>query len=611
MKNKIALFTVAIIFSLTPVLVFAQEDINAGFNPNQLITDATFSDTKTFGGAAGVQKFLESKNSPLANTSAQFVALLKEPNITILKQSLSDPEPSLDHNRSAAELIWDAAQVSGLNPQVILVTLNKEQSLITGRQTASTDQMQRALDFALGFGCPDSAACGDIYRGFYFQLFGNLDSTGNRYLGAAGSLIRSFNAPGGRGPAVAGVPAKTGDTITLDNTLGGYNGVQPQQIINLSNNATAALYRYTPHVFNGNYNFWKFFNSWFRYPNGTLIKGTDGLTYIIQNGTKQSVTAFVAQTRGLNISTAIQASQNELDGYPTEKPYTPADNTIISVDGKLFVFTDSVKHPASSFIVTQRGLNPASAVVVSASDVAVFVDGPQLTPSDGTVLRGTTGQAVYSVQAGTLKLFVPLTFAQRNAGKLMQIIPDDELATYPKSGYVPPANGSLVKPDDSLGVFVVEEGSEHPLTAELFRNRGYKFANISIVSHDVLNSIGVGAIATPHDNTFYKIGGQMYWYKDGTQHAISSFVSAQKKISSDFNFGVDEGKAWPTGTPISPRDGTIIKGDASQSVFFVQNGQLKPLTAEAFAKRKIKPKQISVLPQAEVDSYAKGDTLTQ
>ena len=26
-----------------------------------------------------------------------------------------------------------------------------------------------------------------------------------------------------------------------------------------ANNATAALYRYTPHVFNGNYNFWKFF----------------------------------------------------------------------------------------------------------------------------------------------------------------------------------------------------------------------------------------------------------------------------------------------------------------------------------------------------------------
>ena len=181
----------AIIFIMAiPVRSLAQGDIDPGFNSSKIIDDKVFSDTQTFGGPAGIQKFLETKNSILANTSPDFVAKLKEPNITILKQALDDPHPSADHMRSAAELIWDAAQSSGLNPQVILVILNKEQSLVTGRQNDSPEQTQRALDFAMGFDCPDASGCGTLFPGFYFQLFGNLDSSGNRYLGAVKSLMK-------------------------------------------------------------------------------------------------------------------------------------------------------------------------------------------------------------------------------------------------------------------------------------------------------------------------------------------------------------------------------------------------------------------------------------
>lgn len=612
MKQKF-LVSITLIFILAlPQGTLAANKIDPAFNPSKLIDDKVFSDTQTFGGAAGIQKFLESKNSILANTTPSFLAKLKEPQMSILKEGLEDPQPKLGKLRTAAELIWDAAQSSGLNPQVILVTLNKEQSLITGHQTSSPDQVQRALDHAMGFGCPDSGGCDSAFVGFYFQLFGNLDAEANRYLGSAKSLMRSFTTPGGRGPAVNGVPAKVGDSITLGNTLGGYDGVQSQQTVVLSNAATAALYRYTPHVFNGNYNFWRFFNTWFRYANGTLLKSGKKTTavYIIQNGAKQLVPEFVAKARGLNIGSALVVSPTELDSYPTEKVYGPADNTIISVDGKLYVFIANVKHPASAFVITQRGLNANNAITVSATEAKVFTDGPQLTPSNGTVLKGDNSAAIYLVDNGSLRLFSPFTFGQRNVAKQVKTAPQAEVDSYPKAGWVAPLDGTLVKAASSGTVYIVEGSVLRPLTGELFRNRGLSFKNIVVLSDEEFAGLPMGEFAAPKENTYFQSPSGLYLYKDGTTHKISSFVAAQKKLTPDFTFG-GEADRWPSGVPIMPRENTVVKGDKSQAVYLVQTGQLRLMTFEAFKARGVTQKQIMLLPQAEVDAYPKGDTLTK
>ena len=129
LKSKTLKLISAVILISIPLFAAAQT-ADPAFNPNNLISDAAFSDTQTFGGAAGIQKFLEIKGSVLANTDPSFLAELKEPNAILLKQALDDPEPNLPYLRTAAELIWDASQSTGLNPQVILVTMEKEEGLI-------------------------------------------------------------------------------------------------------------------------------------------------------------------------------------------------------------------------------------------------------------------------------------------------------------------------------------------------------------------------------------------------------------------------------------------------------------------------------------------------
>src|SRR4051812_26932090 len=100
LKQKTLKFVTALVLATSPLAVFAQP-VAPGFNPNQLISDKSFGDVQTFGGAEGIQKFLEAKGSVLADTDPVFLQKLKEPNITILKQALEDPEPAFPRLRTA------------------------------------------------------------------------------------------------------------------------------------------------------------------------------------------------------------------------------------------------------------------------------------------------------------------------------------------------------------------------------------------------------------------------------------------------------------------------------------------------------------------------------
>ncbi len=609
MTKKSLLFILATVvvssLGITPNLAQAQEAVLPGFTPNRLIEDSVFSDKTTFGGSEGIQKFLESKNSILANKSSDFVAKLREPNNAALKTTLEDSRPSLDHLRTAAELIWDASQTSGINPQVVIVTLQKEQGLITARQNATPEQVQTALDYAMGFGCPDSGGCGALYKGFYYQLFGNVDAENNRYLGATKSLMKSFTTPGGRGPFYNGAVSKVGDTIILGNTLGGYSPIEAQQSVIIENSATAALYRFTPHVFNGNYNFWRYMNQWFRYPTGTIISSPNGQKYMIQNGSRLQVNDFIARTRNLNLASPIMLSFNELESYPDGGLLGLADNTVAIAEGKVYVFLNNKKHAASPFVITQRGLSMNTAVNASVADLATYVDGPQLTPSEGSVLRGINGPAVYIVQNNQLRLISALVFAQRNLANKIQLLPDAELALYPKGGFLPPFDGTLVKSPSVQTVFLVRDQIKRPMTGLVFKTYGFKFADVKTISDDELLGMPTGTIAEPKDPTYYQIAGsgELYIYKNASRHFVSKFVAKQKAITADVTFNTDEVANWPEGDAILPKEGTLVKADNSATVYIVENGQLLALSGADFTTRKLSFKNVNVLSGAEVAKY--------
>lgn len=192
------------------------------FNANNLISDGEFVNVGDMG-TSEIQRFLNDQGSYLKDYS--------------------------ENGRSAAQIINDAVHGYGdasgtysgivinsstgtVNAKVLLVTLQKEQSLIS-----RTTQNTAALNAAMGYGCPDSGGCNSTYAGFTKQIEN-----------AAWQLRYNYE----RADKYSNSNFQVGQTFSFDD----YNGTHTGKY---DNKATAALYRYTPHVYNGNYNFWNMY----------------------------------------------------------------------------------------------------------------------------------------------------------------------------------------------------------------------------------------------------------------------------------------------------------------------------------------------------------------
>lgn len=193
------------------------------------------------------------------------------------------PEPidywTYSGNVDAARVIWKAAQHWGLNPQVILVTLQKEQSLLTDNDCIDNDGFER-LPKAMGYACFEgSNQCPQEWaRGFSKQVmkgawqlkfdkeraYGNIAWDGDGdvpYRGRMTEGIRKRCAPTCREPD---------PSLWEDIYYDGWTMIDGQRIF-IENGATAALYNYTPHL---NQSFPVFFTQYFGDPSVDANKDT-------------------------------------------------------------------------------------------------------------------------------------------------------------------------------------------------------------------------------------------------------------------------------------------------------------------------------------------------
>lgn len=215
-----ALATLVLVCTLS-VNVFAS---HPGFDPNNLITDGEFVDVNNMS-VDEIQRFLSKQGSYLKDysedgkTAAQIIA--DSARGVFRSQNLIDFVPT-------ASIKLDSS-TGTVNPKVILVTLQKEQSLIS-----KTTKDDNALRKAMGYGCPDSGSCSSEYAGFTKQV-------------EWGSWQLRFNYERAKDSGFSDY--QVGQSLTVS------NADSSSTTVTFSNRATASLYRYTPHVYNGNHNF--------------------------------------------------------------------------------------------------------------------------------------------------------------------------------------------------------------------------------------------------------------------------------------------------------------------------------------------------------------------
>lgn len=222
----------------------------ANFRPGNIISDAVFYDRNAMT-QAQIASFISSRVS--CGSSGTCLPNYRENTNSRAADQYCNGYTGAN-NETAAQIIYKVAQSCGLNPQAILVKLQKEQGLIT-MSSPSTSRYR----IAMGMGCPDTAACDTRYYGFQNQVYSGVRQL---ILYGQSSYFTWYD------------PGATRQVQYHPNASCGSSGVY------VENKATAALYYYTPYQPNqaalnagygtgnscsayGNRNFYNYFNDWF------------------------------------------------------------------------------------------------------------------------------------------------------------------------------------------------------------------------------------------------------------------------------------------------------------------------------------------------------------
>ena len=222
------------------------------FDPSFLISDELMYTSGTMT-AAQIQSFLDAK---VPNCQEGYTCLKDFTQKTASKAANTYCTGAYagSAKESAASIISKASQACGVSEKVLLTILQKEQGLVT-----HTWPSDFRFDLAMGFACPDNAACDPQYAGFQNQVYMAAQQL-KRY-----SMDPSFNwYPVGQTSKIQYHPNASCGT----------------QDVTIRNKATAALYYYTPYVPNaaalaagygtgdscsayGNRNFVNYYTDWF------------------------------------------------------------------------------------------------------------------------------------------------------------------------------------------------------------------------------------------------------------------------------------------------------------------------------------------------------------
>lgn len=392
------------------------------------------------------------------------------------------PPESGKTQMTVAEAIYDRAVVNKVNPKFLLVLLQKEQSLLT-----ETEPTARQLDWAAGYGCPDGGGCNDRWRGLWKQI------------NSASLQFRSYMDE----PQL--YKYKAGETYVFTNPYGTIS--QAEMTVTVANQATAALYNYTPHVYNGNYNFWKLWNRFFTrsFPDGSLVQAQGEVgVWLIQNGTKRPFTSRGALVSRYDPKRIITIGKSDLDAYPTGTPIKFALYTIVRTPaGDLYLLLDSTKRKiASPEVFRKIGFNPEEVESASNDDIASYQDSKPVTLEDayptGALLRDPATGGVYYVIDGTKAPLTHQVFLKtmfKNTAIIKATA--EQLADFEKVAPVKFSDGYLLKGDFGPGVYVISNGQKRPVASgEVFESLGYKWENIITVPGKVLDMYPLGEMLT-------------------------------------------------------------------------------------------------------------------
>lgn len=283
----------------------------SGFDPGTLISDDLFYDSNAMS-ASDIQSFLDSKIGTCTNgrcLNVLNVDISSRPARYSTTTGNLVCESIQGGSMRVSELVYRMQVACGISAKVILVTLQKEQGLVTNDGPSDWN-----LSAAMGQSCPDTAPCDPAYAGVGPQIVAGV------------TQLKIYKAARfGKQPGVQYIQ------YNPNADCGGTT-------INVTNYATAALYSYTPYQPNpaslaagwglgdgcssyGNRNFYNYYTSWFG-PASTANNPFGGYNLVVERG-QFTVRGWALDPNAKNTPLTISVSVNGVENWAT---FTANDN---------------------------------------------------------------------------------------------------------------------------------------------------------------------------------------------------------------------------------------------------------------------------------------------
>lgn len=278
----------------------------------------------------------------------------------------------------AADIIAKVGTACGISQKVLLVILEKEQSLVS-----STNASASQFAAATGFSCPDSTGCNPAYAGFFYQVY----DAAHQFQNYAHNPTK-WNYQAGRTNQILYSPScGYGPPVFIDNQ------------------ATAALYIYTPYqpdpaALNnlygtgdscssyGNRNFWRIYNDWFgasTAASSLLRTSTDATVYLVSGGIKYPVPNTSILSALAPLGQVGIVSQALIDSYTTSHA---VGRSLRGPDGSIYFYDSGIKLPFTSCaqaVDYGASCDPSGYVQLDQAQISAFATGPVLSSVMGTV----------------------------------------------------------------------------------------------------------------------------------------------------------------------------------------------------------------------------------
>lgn len=481
-KNK---FFFILLFTIYCLLFTATAKAEDNFDPNYIISDFEMLDYDSMT-LAEIAEFLQDKSSYLANYITENAYGAKKSAAEIIYDAAVNnydcDDIALSDGAIEAERKVKCKKITTVSPKFLLVLLQKEMSLIE-----DSTPKQSQLDWATGYGCPDGSSCNPRWQGF-----------GKQVNSAALQFKDYLDNP-------HLYTYKIGGNYTFTNPYS--TTAQGDVLVTPASQATAALYNYTPHVYNGNYNFYKIWQRYFtrNYPDGSLLQaeGESGV-WLIQEGNKRPFLSKGALTSRFDENKIIIVNKSDLDAYVKGAPIKfPNYSLIRSPRGTIFLLVDDKRRGlASSEAFRNIGFNPEEVVDASWEDINGYREGAPITATStyptGALLQNKKTGGVYWVSEGEKAplldaIFLKTKFKNKN---IIPVTPE-ELENYITVDPCLYGDGELVKSPISSAVYLIADGKKRPfISGEAFEDLGYKWKNIITVSPKVLYLYEEGEMIT-------------------------------------------------------------------------------------------------------------------